>query len=287
MKGTGPDNRRVYWKYAFEDIVASMTLWGKDPILLSCTALALAAAKAGAIKFLSSPIDFRVLTFDFRGFGESERGSEALGVTTFVKDLSALLQTLGISKTILMGISLGGFVAQAFTVAYPEVITALILVSTASKIFSGASARRAERNEHIRHYGMGAVAGRQLESHFLPNFAAENPTIMDWYKAHYLANDPTNYAEIMNDLGEFDSTDRLAKVSCPTLVIAGESDVTPVAGDRPLASAMALHQLIKRSELAVIEGAHHYPQIDHADVFNTLVLEFLSRTMTDTHQSGS
>jgi pimeloyl-ACP methyl ester carboxylesterase len=230
---------------------------------------------------------FRVLSFDFRGFGESERGSEPLSVATFVKDLSALLQALGISQTILMGISLGGFVAQAFTVACPEAISALILVSTASKIFSGATPRRVERNEHIRRYGMGAAAGRQLESHFAPSFAADNPTIMDWYKAHYLANDPANYIEIMNDLSAFDSTDRLSKVSCPTLVVAGESDVTSVAGDGPLDSAMALRQLIKQSELAVIEGAHHYPQIDRVEAFNTRVLEFLSRTMADAHQSGS
>ncbi|MGA8900101.1 MAG: alpha/beta hydrolase [Bradyrhizobium sp.] len=230
---------------------------------------------------------FKVLTFDFRGLGESERGSEPLSVATFVKDLSALLPMLGISQTVLMGISLGGFVAQAFAVAYPEVVSALILVSTASKIFSGASARRAERNEHIRRYGMRAVAGRQLESHFLPSFAAEKPTIMEWYKAHYLANDPANYIEIMNDLGEFDSTDLLAEISCPTLVVAGNSDVTSVAGNRPLDSAVALHQLIKQSELAVIEGAHHYPQIDQVDAFNTRVLGFLSRTKANPHQSGS
>lgn len=230
---------------------------------------------------------FTVLTFDFRGFGESERGREPLSVATFVKDLSVLLEMLGISQTILMGVSLGGFVAQAFTVAYPEAIAALVLVSTASKILSGASPRRVERNEHIQRYGMGWAAVRQLESHFSPSFAAENPTIMDWYKTHYLANDPDNYAQIMNDLGTFDSTDRLAKISCPTLIVAGEADATSVAGDGPLESARALHQLIKQSELAVIEDAYHYSQIDHVDAFNARVLEFLSRTMANTRQSGS
>jgi pimeloyl-ACP methyl ester carboxylesterase len=75
----------------------------------------------------------------------------------------------------------------------------------------------------------------------------------------------------------------MERVSCPTLVVAGESDVTSVAGGGPLDSAMALRELIKQSELAVIEGAHHYPQIDRVEAFNTRVLEFLSRTMADAH----
>lgn len=177
-----------------------------------------------------------------------------------------------------MGVSLGGFVAQEFALRYPGAVSSLVLVSTASRIHAGHAARRAERSEKIRTGGMAAAADHQLDSHFPAAFANANPDVMAWYRRHYLANDPMNYIEIMNDLGRFDSSARLATIACPTLVVAGGDDASSVAGREPLDSARTLNRLIAGSELAVIPGAFHYPQIDHADAFNARVLEFLMRT---------
>jgi pimeloyl-ACP methyl ester carboxylesterase/opacity protein-like surface antigen len=221
---------------------------------------------------------FTVLSYDFRGLGESERGSEPLGVDTFVRDLEELLRQLGIARTALMGVSLGGFVAQEFALRNPGAMSSLVLVSTASRIHAGHAARRAERNQKIRMGGMSAAADHQLDSHFPAAFANASPDVMAWYRRHYLANDPMNYIEIMDDLGRFDSSARLATIACPTLVVAGGDDASSVAGREPLDSARTLNRLIAGSELAVIPGAFHYPQIDHADVFNARVLEFLTRT---------
>lgn len=219
-----------------------------------------------------------MLSYDFRGLGESERGSEPLGVDTFVRDLEELLRQLGIARTALMGVSLGGFVAQEFALRNPGAMSSLVLVSTASRIHAGHAARRAERNQKIRMGGMSAAADHQLDSHFPAAFANASPDVMAWYRRHYLANDPMNYIEIMDDLGRFDSSARLATIACPTLVVAGGDDASSVAGREPLDSARTLNRLIAGSELAVIPGAFHYPQIDHADVFNARVLEFLTRT---------
>ncbi len=219
---------------------------------------------------------FSVLSLDFRGLGQSERGSGPLGVATFVRDLEELLRALGIERTALMGVSLGGFVAQAFALQHPAVVSALVLVSTAPKIFEGHAQRRAARNDNIRRHGMGAAADHQLASHFPADFAQADPDVLTWYRRHYLANDPANYIEIMDDLGDFDSRDRLGRLVCPTLIVAGDGDATSVAGRAPLDSATLLHRLIPGSELAVIAGGHHYPQIDHADAFNERVLAFLT-----------
>src|SRR6185295_17657265 len=114
-----------------------------------------------------------------------------LGVATFVRDLAALLLALGIARTALMGVSLGGFVAQAFALEHPETVSALVLVSTTSKIFEGHAQRRTQRNDNIRRNGMAAPADHQLESHFPQAFAAANPHVLAWYKGHYLANEPS------------------------------------------------------------------------------------------------
>ncbi|MGE5537832.1 MAG: alpha/beta fold hydrolase [Gemmatimonas sp.] len=218
---------------------------------------------------------FTVLTFDFRGLGQSGRGTEPLGVATFADDLEALLAALGIRRTAVMGISLGGFVAQAIALKRPDVVSALVLVSTTSRIFAGNQQRRTERNQRIRAAGMAAAAAHQIESHFPPEFARANPDVCAWYERHYLANDPESYIAIMDDLGRFDTTERLKDIRCPTLIVAGDRDSTSVAGRQPLDSAKTLHAGIAGSELAVIAGANHYPQIDHTDDFNARVMAFL------------
>jgi 3-oxoadipate enol-lactonase len=223
---------------------------------------------------------FTVLSYDFRGLGQSSRGHGPLGVDTFMRDLEELLRQLGIARTALMGVSLGGFVAQEFALRNPATIVSLVLVSTTSRIDEGHAARRAGRNEAIRRDGMAAAAAHQLDSHFPPAFAQANADAMAWYRNHYLANDPENYIEIMDDLGRFDSRERVKQIRCPTLIVAGSDDASSVAGRAPLDSARTLHRLIKASELAFIDGAFHYPQIDHADSFNARVLEFLRRTAT-------
>ena len=247
---------------------------GPDLTLLHSVGLSTRAGWRAQIPVLSH--HFTVLSYDFRGLGQSERGNAPLGVETFVRDLEDLLRQLGITRTVLMGVSLGGFVAQEFAMAHPDMVSALVLVSTASRIFSGHAQRRTERNEKIRRHGMAAAADHQLESHFPAEFVAANPAVMAWYKDHYLANDPHRYIEIMDDLGRFDSQDRLGRIKCPTLIVAGGDDASSVAGRAPLDSATTLNRLIAGSELAVIAGAYHYPQIDHADAFNARVLDFLT-----------
>jgi 3-oxoadipate enol-lactonase len=249
---------------------------GPDLTLLHSVGLSTREGWRAQIPLLAQ--HFTVLAYDFRGLGQSERGSGPLGVDTFVRDLEELLRQLGVARTALMGVSLGGFVAQEFAVRNPGVVSPLVLVSTTSRIYEGHAARRTARNDAIRRAGMAAAASHQLDSHFPDDFADANPDVMDWYRAHYLANDPASYIEIMDDLGGFDSSERLSRIGCPTLIVAGGDDASSVAGRAPLDSARTLNRLIAGSELAVVAGAFHYPQIDHAQAFNDTVLGFLMRT---------
>jgi 3-oxoadipate enol-lactonase len=217
----------------------------------------------------------RVVTYDIRGLGESAAGSEELSVATFAADLAALMDHLGIARAALMGVSLGGFIAQAFTIANPDRVSALVLVSTACRIAAGNSGARAERNARIRAEGMIVAAGPQLESHFADDFRAAHPEVMAWYQTHYCANDPAHYTAIMEDLGRFDCCDALAAIRRPTLVVAGADDAGAVAGRVPLESAHVLAERIPGARLEIIENAHHYPQIEQPDAFNRAVTAFL------------
>ncbi len=222
-----------------------------------------------------------VVTYDIRGLGQSERGTEPPGVATFAGDLIALMDHLAIPRAALMGVSLGGFIAQAAAIADPGRVAALVLVSTACRIRAGNTGARAERNARIREGGMAVAAGPQLESHFSDSFRAAHPEVMDWYRAHYCANDPETYIAIMEDLGRFESCAALGALRCPALVVAGAEDRGAVAGRVPLESARELCAMIPDARLEIIAGAHHYPQIERADAFNRAVAAFLAGTAED------
>ncbi len=218
----------------------------------------------------------RVVTYDIRGLGQSEAGVEPLGVATFARDLGGLMDHLGIERAVVMGVSLGGFIAQAFTIAHPERVSALVLASTACRILVGNSGARAARNAKIREHGMKVAAGPQLDSHFTKDFRKAHPEVMQWYRDHYCANDPEHYIAIMEDLGRFDCCGALGAIACPTLIIAGAEDTGPVAGAVPGENARLLAQRIPGARLEMVAGAHHYPQIEQPQAFNQLVTAFLA-----------
>ena len=219
----------------------------------------------------------RVLSYDFRGLGRSTRGDGPLGVDAFVDDLKALLDHLNHKPGVLMSVSLGGFVAQTFALTYPEDVKALILTSTTCRINPDNEERRQERNRRIRAEGMACAVDYQIKSHFPDSFLAAHPGIEPWYREHYVANDPENYIEIMQDLGRFNVCDELRRIACPTLIVAGGADATSVAGKAPLESAHMLQASIPNAEMEIIPEANHYPQIDSSQDFNARIGRFLAK----------
>lgn len=218
---------------------------------------------------------YAVLTYDIRGLGESERGTEPLTVETFKKDLLALLDALEIQRTALIGASLGGSIAQAFAIEYPERVRGLVLVSTTCKLAAEGAAKLRQRNQRILKSGMQVAVDGQIETQFSAAFIHSHPEVISWYRSHYLANQPQHYAEIMEDQARLDLCDGLRSLRCPTLIITGAEDLSPVRGREPLESAQNLRDLIPGSRLSVIPGSRHYPHIDRPDLFNETVLSFL------------
>lgn len=251
-------------------------LAGTGPALVAVHSVGLSTREGWRAQVPVLAESHSVVTYDIRGLGQSQAGSEPLGVETFAHDLAALMDHLGLERAILMGVSLGGFICQAFACAYPERVRALVLVSTACRIKEGNTRARAARNAKIRAHGMGIAAGRQLDSHFRQDFRRAHPEIMAWYRDHYCANDPEAYIAVMEDLGAFDYCERIGAIDCPTLIVAGAEDVGSVAGAVPGENARILEARIAGARLEFIDGAHHYPQIEQADIFNRIVGDFIA-----------
>lgn len=221
---------------------------------------------------------YTVLSYDLRGLGESEAGAAPLTVDTFVEDLRQLLGALGVERTILMGVSLGGLIAAGLAARHPELVRALVVVSAVARHAPEATRRLVQRNRAIAAGGMSVAVDEQVATHFSPEFIAAHPQVIDWYRSTYLANDPEVYMRIMEHLSTLDISQELRAIRCPTLVVAGQDDEPSVTGRAPLEAARLLHELVPGCELHGIPGARHYPQLDHPEEFRRIVEAFVART---------
>ncbi len=216
----------------------------------------------------------RVLVYDNRDVGQSERVEVPYTVRDMAEDLAALLDVLGIDRTHLLGISMGGFIAQEFALAHPERVDRLVLACTA---FGGPEmvpipeeTRRLmapdpslQPEERIR---------KAMAPAFAPGYAEAHPEVVDEIVRMRLAalQPPEAWLRQALAVASFDSSTRLGELSVPTLILHGDQDrVVPVENGHLLA------QRIPGSRLLLLPGGGHLVFIEQAERFNQMVLAFL------------
>jgi pimeloyl-ACP methyl ester carboxylesterase len=219
---------------------------------------------------------YRFIVWDPRGHGQSESPSDPAqyGVQRSAEDLRGLLEHLGIGRAHVGGLSMGGGIAARFAVTYPERVTSLmILDSTTASGVPTSPAMREVRETTINlceKQDMTAVAAYFLQAN--PNYklyAGDSPVGRDRLHQMILALKPHGFANTIQALLQADfPTQRLARISAPTLVLAGEHD--------PALEAVRLtHRAIPGAQFAMIPGAGHLSNLDQPERFQHHILEFL------------
>jgi 3-oxoadipate enol-lactonase len=221
--------------------------------------------------FLSA--GYRVLTFDNRGVGKSSMPPGPYTTKLFAEDTKALVDALGISDFHLLGLSMGGMIAQEYAIAYGDDLRSLTLSSTyaAPGPFCG------------RMFAMWADMAPQLGVPFvmrdvtlwaftLPFFETREAELEEFEAAMASMTQPTEaYLAQLSSIQTHDATDRLDRIKTPTLVIAGEEDILI-----PVALSRRLHEGIEGSEWATTIGGHASVW-EHPQPFNQAVLAFIER----------
>ena len=225
---------------------------------------------------------FRTVSIDLRGHGRSARPvrEEDYQMEAMADDVYLVLQHLAISECYLAGHSMGGMVAQCLVLAHPEVVRALVLVDTAADMPETLAARdrRAQRErlaEIARTQGMEAVFEEQLRLDTITNPSRaqlqSNPQFLQNWRAQFLMTSPEAYIYCSRGLGSRKPLlDQLKNVSVATLIICGENDEPFVEPSK------RMHQAIPGSELAMLAGSGHTPQIEVPAEFNRVLTGFLS-----------
>ena len=217
---------------------------------------------------------FQTIVFDNRGVGRTDKPDEAYSVRMFADDTSGLLKYLNVTKCHILGISMGGMIAQQLALSYPELVEKLILCSTT---FGGhnsipipegtlrtlASSARLPREEGLR---------RNMATAFSPEYIRDNPQVFEDVISHLLSNPQPLYANQLQfrALKDFDVEKRLHEISSPVLILGGDRDEVI-----PTDNSHLLHERIEGSELNVFKGSGHMVIIERAEDLNSKVTEFL------------
>ena len=217
---------------------------------------------------------YRTVVFDNRDSGRSTECAEGYEVDDMAHDTLALADELGLDGFHLLGVSLGGAVGQEVALAAPDRVRTLTLAMTwggdghwgrvRGRLMANA-ALRTPPEEHVE----------QLLHSCLSEELFEDPERVAYFRQMVLENphpqSVEGFARQAQAVGRHEARDRLGRLSLPVHVIGAERDMMiPIWKSRELA------ELIPDAQLTVIEGGTHGVNLEHAEEFNRLVLDWLA-----------
>jgi 3-oxoadipate enol-lactonase len=206
---------------------------------------------------------YRCVTFDHRGFGQSADVPDGPGSQAFVEDLKQLLDHLRIERAALVAQSMGGRTCLGFTLAYPDRVQALVMADTTGGF---ADARMAQ----LRTEGEVAMSGPNPPPRtYARHFPQEQPTQAFLYEQIRALNPPRRETPAPGPTAE-----QVRALQTPTLLIVGEHDVIA-----PPAVMKMFQTYIPHARLAEVAGAGHSVYFEKPEAFNRTVLEFFKEVI--------
>lgn len=213
---------------------------------------------------------FRVLRYDQRGFGLSEKVKGTLDLNDMAADIAGLLDALGIAGPCLVtGMALGSAIALAFAARYPDRVKKLAIPSPATGVSKERAEQSLARADDVERDGMRAQVQMSLDRSY-PEVLRGNRERFERYRLRWLGNDPEGFAAINRMLVNMDMTEDFAKVKCPTLVVGSQNDLL-----RPPAMIEGIAKEIPGARYVETESGH-FMAVQTPELYLETVLPFLT-----------
>ncbi len=223
---------------------------------------------------------FRTIAFDNRGVGQSDVPEGVYPIAQMASDAAAVLDAANVPSARVFGVSMGGMIAQEFTLRYPQRVRSLILGCTNA---GGPHAVRAaaEVLQILTRQGMTPEEAKEAIIPYIYDAATPRQRIdedmvirMKWYPT------PQGYMSQLQGILAWEAYSRIAQIKAPTLTIHGETDQLI-----PVANAHLIAERIPQAKLVLIPRASHIFETDQPGVANRAIMEFLSAQQIPAHQS--
>jgi 3-oxoadipate enol-lactonase/4-carboxymuconolactone decarboxylase len=212
----------------------------------------------------------RVTRPDVRGFGASDKPPGPYSPAVFARDLDGLFAVSGIDAAHVVGISMGGVIAQRLALDFPQRVRSLVLVSTSSEVGAKSIAAWQRLADRIARDGFDAQTADASRA-FSPSFAQRHPEMVNALGRRNAACDPQGYAAAARAVSDYNWTAELARVTAPTLILQGLDDqLTPPGG------SVKLSRALPHARLLMIADAGHNLPMEQPAVFRDSVLAFIA-----------
>jgi pimeloyl-ACP methyl ester carboxylesterase len=232
---------------------------------------------AWALQMADFSVRHRLIVFDNRGVGQTDAPDHPYTTRMMAGDALGLMDALGIDRAHVLGVSMGGMIAQELALASPERVRSLHLAGT----FGRPDAYMLALNSAWREMRIGLGRESTLRALglwlFSPTTYAERPELIEALLQNSLANPyPQSLAGFLRQgeaVAAHDALERLSAIRCPTLVSVAEDDILV-----PPRFAREIVARIEDAELRLVTTAGHGYFLERPDVFNELSLDFIARS---------
>ncbi|WP_035553805.1 alpha/beta fold hydrolase [Burkholderia sp. 9120] len=205
--------------------------------------------------------DYTVLRYDLRGHGKTALSRKAFSMADLSHDLATLLDALGAPTTHVVGMSMGGMIAQQFALDHPSRVDTLTLANTFGGTRPESRALWEQRAASVREGGMASLVPSTMDRWLTPDFQREHPEAVEPIREVFSHTLSEGYAMACEAVRDFDVRSKLGTIRCPTLTVAGRHDTgTPPADTQAIADAIegARFELLDAAHLAPIEQSHRF-----------------------------
>lgn len=216
---------------------------------------------------------YQVLSFDNRDAGQTAQSSAPYTILQFVDDTVGLMQAAGIGAAHIVGLSMGGMIAQEIAIRHPERVTSLALVATGAAMEpENARIIRAWKaaRPHCDDLDFVMMLSSWLFTHRFFQQVEAVQGFLQLVSSNPFPQSAAGFQRQCDAVLAHDTRDRLSQIRVPTQVIVGAEDTLT-----PLRYSEALAVAIPGAKLTVVPDASHVLTIERADAFNRVLLEFL------------
>ncbi|PSM18647.1 3-oxoadipate enol-lactonase [Nitratireductor sp. StC3] len=213
---------------------------------------------------------FRFIRYDKRGHGLSEAPPPPYRLDDHIGDLEALLAHCGVGSCALVGLSVGGMIAQGLAARRPDLAEALVLMDTAHKI--GTAEMWNQRIDGVTKNGIASLADAIMERWFTPAYRSPDNPDYAGYVAMLTRTPADGYAGTCAALRDADLTAGTAALTLPTLCVVGDQD-----GSTPPDLVRSTADLIAGARFEIVRDAGHLPCIEQPDAVAALLSDFLKQ----------
>ena len=214
--------------------------------------------------------DYSILLYDKRGHGLSGLGKTPYVINDHVNDLIALMDHLKASKSVLVGLSVGGLIVQGVYHARPDLVQGLILCDTAAKI--GNENMWNDRIAIARDGGLEALVEGNMQRWFSPNFHKNRQVDLRGYEAMFTRTPLEGYLGTAIAIRDADFTDKASSILVPTTCVVGEED-----GATPPALVQGTAKMIPGAKFEAIKEAGHIPCAEQPQEIIRIIREMISK----------